>query len=209
MKFSHNTGRVEAFSDAVFAFAATLMVVSFGTDEDFLLITAKTTSFISFGVSFFVLVMLWKVHYNFFRRTDYIDNWIITLNTVLLFVVLYYVFPLKSLISSWLGETKITLDGLASLFKLYSLGFLLIFLCFTLMYYRAYKKSKQIENSIDLLFYTRYFGIFVGVALISILLAFFNFGIKFAVPGFVYFVLGPLCYLHAIWFNKKIKNKLQ
>ena len=86
MKFLHNTNRVEGFSDAVFAFAATLMVVSLDLDQSFLLMKGKVASFLSFGVSFFVLVALWKVHYNFFRRTDYIDNWVIAYNAILLFV---------------------------------------------------------------------------------------------------------------------------
>jgi uncharacterized membrane protein len=33
MKYLHNISRIEAFSDAVFAFAATLLVVSVGYEE--------------------------------------------------------------------------------------------------------------------------------------------------------------------------------
>ena len=62
MKFLHDNNRVEAFSDGVFAFAATLMVVSLDLNQSFLLMESKISSFISFGVSFFVLDMLWKVH---------------------------------------------------------------------------------------------------------------------------------------------------
>lgn len=206
MKFPHNMSRVEAFSDAVFAFAATLMVVSFDMNESILLITSQTTNFITFGISFFVLVALWGVHYNYFRRTNYIDNWIITFNAILLFVILYFVFPLKSLINSWLGKEQITLEGLGSLFELYSIGFVLIFLFITLMYYRAYKKTKKLENSITLYFYTRHFGIFVIVALASVVIAYFQLGIQFALPGLIYFLLGPLCYLHGVQFNKKYET---
>lgn len=120
MQFPHNMSRVEAFSDAVFAFAATLMVVSFDMNESILLITSQTTNFITFGISFFVLVALWGVHYNYFRRTNYIDNWIIAFNAILLFLILYFVFPLNSLINSWLGKEQITLEGLGSLFELYN-----------------------------------------------------------------------------------------
>ncbi|NER10939.1 Protein of unknown function [Muriicola jejuensis] len=93
MKFPHNINRVEAFSDGVFAFAATLMVVNLDMNDGLQWFGAKASGLISFGVSFFVLVILWKIHYNFFRRTSYIDDWIIFYNAVLLFVVLYYVFP--------------------------------------------------------------------------------------------------------------------
>ncbi|MGB5647918.1 MAG: TMEM175 family protein, partial [Muriicola sp.] len=169
MKFLHNNNRVEAFSDGVFAFGATLMVVTLDMNDTLLVTGAKASSFISFGVSFFVLVILWKVHYNFFRRNSYIDNWIIALNSILLFVVLYYVFPLKSLINSWMGLQAINRDELASLFVMYGLGFAIIFLCYALMYYRAYKKTKVLDTSIELLFYAQHFSLYTLTALVSII----------------------------------------
>ena len=208
MKFLHDNNRVEAFSDGVFAFAATLMVVSLDLNKSFVLMESKVSSFISFGVSFFVLVMLWKVHYNFFRRTKYMDDWIIAFNAILLFVVLYYVFPLKSLINSFLGKEPITMEGLSSLFQLYSGGFSLIFLCLALMYFRAYKKTKSMDKALYLLFYARHFAIYVGVALLSIVLSYFKIGITFGLPGVIYFLLGPLCYWQAQWFEKKFRFPL-
>jgi uncharacterized membrane protein len=199
---------VEAFSDGVFAFAATLMVVTLDMDGSLWLTGGKATNFISFGASFFVLVMLWKIHYNFFRRNSYIDNWIIAINSVLLFVVLYYVFPLKSLINSWIGLQAITYDGLASLFVMYGFGFAMIFLCYALMYYRAYRKTRSLQISIDLLFYAHHFSLFVSVAIMSIILGVLKVGINFGAPGFFYGLLGPLCYLHALWFDKKYRKTL-
>jgi len=208
MKFLHNNNRVEAFSDGVFAFAATLMVVTLDMDDTLWITGAKATNFISFGVSFFVLVILWKIHYNFFRRNSYMDNWIITLNSILLFVVLYYVFPLKSLINSWIGLQHITRDGLASLFVMYGFGFAMIFLCYALMYYRAFRKTRSIQISIELLFYAHHFSLYIFVALLSIILGVLKVGINFGAPGLFYGLLGPLCYLHAVWFDKKFRKKL-
>ncbi|MFS4468021.1 TMEM175 family protein [Maribacter sp. 2210JD10-5] len=127
MKLPHHISRIEAFSDAVFAFAATLLVVSLGTGTNDSIIDIDVKSFAGFAISFFVLFIFWFLHYNFFRRTNYMDNWIIAINTVLLFVVLYYVFPLKSLINSWFATSGMTKDKLGSIFELYGLGFALIF----------------------------------------------------------------------------------
>ena len=80
MRFPHNISRIEAFSDAVFAFAATLLVVSLGTDSTDAIIDIDVKLFTGFAVSFFVLVILWFLHYNFFRRTNYMDNVIIAIN---------------------------------------------------------------------------------------------------------------------------------
>jgi uncharacterized membrane protein len=206
MKVQHNIGRIEAFSDAVFAFAATLLVVSLGTDSSDSIIDIDFKSFIGFAVSFFVLVILWYLHYNFFRRTKYMDNVIIAINAVLLFVVLYYVFPLKSLINSWFQTKDMTPDKLAGIFELYGIGFALIFLCLSLMYYRAYKKSKHLENAMNLLFYVRHFGIFTFVALISIVFAYLQIGINFGLPGILYALLGPFCSIHSYLFYKNLNS---
>jgi len=206
VKFPHNISRIEAFSDAVFAFAATLLVVSIGTENSTSILNIDWLVFLSFGVSFFVLIALWSLHYNFFRRTNYMDNWIVAINSILLFVVLYYVFPLKSLINSWTGGLKVNSEEFSSLFQLYSLGFLLIFLCLSTMYFRAYKKTKKLDNSIVLLFYTRHFIIYVFVSFISIVLAKFKIGLSYALPGIIYTLLGPLCYWHGVEFEKKYKR---
>ena len=210
MKLPHNIGRLEALSDGVFAFAATLMVVSLDLNESWLDLPDKGLNLISFAVSFFVLIGLWVVHYNYFRRSGgYVDYVIIAFNTLLLFVVLYYVFPLKSLINSWLGKERITMEGLADLFQWYSLGFLLIFLCISLMYRRASKKTKNISRALNLLFYSRHFAIYALLSAVSILIAFLGIGIQYGLPGFIYILLGPLCYYHALHFNKKYPNTQQ
>ncbi|WP_431161483.1 TMEM175 family protein [Flagellimonas beolgyonensis] len=204
MKLHHNSSRIEAFSDGVFAFAATLMVVNFNMDGNLEFNKASGVGFLSFAVSFFVLVSLWWVHYNFFRRNSYMDNWIILFNSILLFVALYYVFPLKTMVQSWMGEGGISsMNDLSNLFILYGIGFLLIFLCYSLMYFRAFKKTKSGKNSLLLYFYARHFGIFTMVSIVSILAALLELWIRIGFPGWIYGLIGPLCYGHAQWFSKK------
>jgi uncharacterized membrane protein len=129
MKLTHSKNRLEALSDGVFAFAATLMVVNIGSDTSITSFKEELPNFISFAVSFFVMMGIWKVHYNFFRRTNYIDNWIIALNMILLFTVLFYIFPVRSLLSTGFGGKRISIDEFSNIFHLYSIGFALIFLC--------------------------------------------------------------------------------
>lgn len=198
MKIFHSNSRLEGISDAVFAFAATLLVVSLEVPTSFALLKTQLSGFISFGISFLALILIWKVHYNFFRRTDYVDNWIISLNMFLLFVVLYFVYPLKFLATLPFKGNPISIDDFSTLFQLYSLGFSLIFLCFSLMYARAAKKSTDHYAKSLLSFYMRHYGIFVFMGLISILLATLKVGLLFALPGIVYSLLGPLCWWHGV-----------
>lgn len=203
MLFSHSKSRLEALSDGVFAFAATLMVVDLGTSTEFISFADELPNFISFGASFFIMMALWKLHYNFFRRTKHVDDWIITFNMILLFTVLFYIFPVKSLLDSMLQQKGMSMNELSHLFQIYSIGFSTMFLSFVLMYYRAFKKDKEIQNPYILLFYTRHFSLFVLVGVVSAIMAYFQIGVQFGAPGFVYGALGPLCYFHSVQFQKK------
>lgn len=203
MKFSHSKNRLEALSDGVFAFAATLMVINIGSSTEITSFKEELPNFISFAVSFFVMMGIWKVHYNFYRRTDYIDNWIIALNMILLFTVLFYIFPVRSLLMTGFGGQRISIDAFSNIFQLYSIGFSLIFLSIHLMYLRAFKKDRNPEKNLKLLFYSRHFFIFIIVGIISFLLARFQVGLRYGVPGFIYAFLGPLCYFYSVKFHKK------
>jgi uncharacterized membrane protein len=202
----HSKGRITSLSDGVFAFAATLMVVDLGTTIDFNHLDTQLSSFVSFGIAFFVMMLLWKLHYNFFQRTKYVDNWIIAANTLLLFTVLFYLFPLKSLINSITQKISLGQEGLSQLFLLYGFGFALIFTSFTFLYYRAYKMDKTNKEPLLLLFYFRHFSIFIAIGLISVVLAYFKVGIAYGVPGFAYTFLGLFCYINVLIFRKKHPN---
>ncbi|WP_456442029.1 TMEM175 family protein [Psychroserpens sp.] len=202
----HSKGRITSLSDGVFAFAATLMVVDLGTTIDFKHLDTQVSSFISFGVAFFVMMLLWKLHYNYFQRTKHVDNWIITANIFLLFTVLFYLFPLKSLINSVTQKTFLGYDGLSNLFILYGFGFALIFSCFAFLYYRAYKKDTTNKEPLLLLFYYRHFLLFIITGLISVIIAYFKIGIAYGFPGFIYTFLGVFCHINVILFRRKYPN---
>ena len=91
--------RVEAFSDVVFGFALTLLVVSLEVPHTFDQLLADMSGFVPFAISFAILAQVWWVHHNFFRRYGLQDGTTIVLNFILLFVVLFYVYPLKFLFS--------------------------------------------------------------------------------------------------------------
>ena len=87
--------RIEALSDGVIAFAVTLLVVSLEVPRTFdeLLVTMR--GFVAFAISFAMLFHVWFVQYKFFRRYGLNDNFVIWMTAFLLFVVLFYVYPLK------------------------------------------------------------------------------------------------------------------
>ena len=89
--------RIEAFSDAVFAFAVTLLIVSLEVPKSFAELMETMKGFFAFGISFLFLMLIWFGHNIFFRRYALDDVRTIFLNGCLLFIVLFYVYPLKFL----------------------------------------------------------------------------------------------------------------
>src|SRR6185295_6902584 len=94
---SHEPSRLEGLSDAVFGFAITLLVVSLEVPRNFAELMQAMRGFGAFAVSFTLLFLVWFNQYKFFRRYGLQDNTSVVLNGVLLFVVLFYVYPLKFL----------------------------------------------------------------------------------------------------------------
>ncbi|MEM8488363.1 MAG: TMEM175 family protein [Bacteroidota bacterium] len=204
-----NSTRLETFSDAVFAFSATLLVVSLEVPESFPALLDDLRGFIAFGLRFAALLMLWSVHHAYFRRFPLADNVNIVLNACLLFVILFYVYPLKfmseGLVNMLMGiPTNMGMrnaDDLALMFILYSAGFVAIFFFVALMYWHAHRKSRLLNLSFlqkkEAAFFARHYLILAGVGGLSIVMAVLKIGIQIGGPGHVYMILGPLCYWHA------------
>src|SRR5918996_5170970 len=96
--------RIEGLSDAVFGFALTLLVVSLEVPNTFDELLATMRGFFAFAISGYLLYLVWFDHYKFFRRYGLQDNITMNLSAVLLFVVLFYVYPLKFLFTALMDE---------------------------------------------------------------------------------------------------------
>jgi len=95
--------RLEGFTDAVFAFAVTLLVVSLEVPHTFNELMQAMKGFIAFAICFALLVQVWYYHYIFARRYGLQTTYTVVLNAMLLFVVLFYVYPLKFLFTYVVG----------------------------------------------------------------------------------------------------------
>ena len=64
----HEISRLEAFSDAVFAFALTLLVVSLDVPTSYAELMKLMAGFVPFSASFALLTWIWYEHNVFFRK---------------------------------------------------------------------------------------------------------------------------------------------
>jgi uncharacterized membrane protein len=150
--------RLEGFSDAVFAFAVTLLVVSLEVPHTFAELAGVMKGFVAFGICFAALVLVWKEHSLYFRRYGLQTPYVTFLNCVLLFLILFFVYPLKFLFSFLVGEftggrlavyhsaePQITQNQLPALMSMYGLGLAAVYLVFVLLYAYAYKLRSELE----------------------------------------------------------------
>ena len=158
---SREISRLEGLSDAVFGFAVTLLIVALEVPKTSGELFETMRGFVSFGLTFSILYLFWYRQFVFFRRYGLEDGVTVALNGGLLFVVLFFVFPLKFLIGAFVdwflwGKRTVRLpdgtveriirpENFPEMMAIYSLGFAAIFSLFTLLYLHAYRKRHELE----------------------------------------------------------------
>jgi len=197
--------RVEGFSDAVFAFGITLLVVSLEVPKTFGELAAAIRAFPAFAVCFALLFQVWWRHYKFFRNYDLEDGTVIALTGLLLFVVLFYVYPLKFLWSIFFSQVEghevtndvLRVDQVPALFEIYGLGVVAVFGILAAMYGHAYRHRADLDltpiETVD----TRvdvYRNLAIGgIGLLSVAAAAFLSRVApraVGIAGYLYFLIG-------------------
>jgi uncharacterized membrane protein len=198
-----DVSRIEAFTDAVFAFAVTLLVVSLEVPKTFDELLVDMRGFFAFAICFALLLFVWYEHYKFFRRYGLRDLPTLWLNSVLLFLVLLYVYPLKFLFTLWMDQLfgfseneMIEASQVPLLLLIYSAGFIAIQLVFVLMYLRAYSLRGALGLGAYELSVTREevqgYLLNVAVGLASIAIAVFGREALVSLAGYIYLLVFPL-----------------
>lgn len=213
----HEVRRIEAFSDAVFAFAVTLLIVSLEVPRNFEELMITMRGFFAFGISFLLLMMIWYEQNIFFRRYGLDDLKTVVLNCILIFVVLFYVYPLKFLFTFIFrdqiygtGQSLFVLQvkDIAKLMAIYGTGYILIYLLFLLLYLHALKQAGKLNLSPAEIFETKTelykFYILIAVGILSVILAFLVAPDNAGIAGFVYFLIGPAL---SVFYTRRGRRK--
>lgn len=213
----HEVKRIEAFSDAVFAFAVTLLIVSLEVPKNFEELMVTMRGFFAFGISFLFLMLIWHEQNIFFRRYNLDDHLTIFLNGALIFLVLFYVYPLKFLFTL-IFNNQIYHDSQASmviedfqtpqLMTIYGSGFGTIYLLFFFMYKHALRKRELLQLTPVEAFDTKTkmysHLVFVFAALLSIVIA-WVLPVEIAgLSGYLYILIGPA---FTIYYTRRGKAK--
>ncbi len=206
--------RLEGFSDAVFGFALTLLVVSLDVPRNFSDLINTMRGFPAFAVCFLLLALVWNSHYKFCRRYGLDDGLTRLITCILLFLVLFYVYPLKFLFNLSLnglvggnpmGDVRMTPDQISLLLVIYGLGFAAVYGALLLLYLHAYRLREVLELSaierLDSRFAICRIGLVVCVGLLAAWIAYMHWMRQWA--GLVYFALIPLLRISRIVHRRR------
>src|SRR5919205_946635 len=110
----NDTGRIETFSDGVFAIAMTLLVIEIGVphigDEAegttlFGALVAQWPSYLGYTISFLQIGVIWSNHHNRFSFIERSDHILLFLNILFLMCVAFIPFP-TALLAEYLQGTE-------------------------------------------------------------------------------------------------------
>lgn len=224
----HDVSRIESFSDAVFAFSITILIVALEVPQTFAELKNVLFGFIGFAFSFALICYIWYCHYRYFRRYGLHSGIIFFYNSVLLFFVLFYIFLLKFL-SGYLQNIFSGGNGLVTdssggkivimnmqegqdLMVIYSVGFMAIFFVLVLMHVYAYKKRNDLNMTQTEVLLTVAtiieHSIMVLTGFISIVIT--KVTGNAGLGGMIYGILiGPLQFLNGYIMGRKINAALK
>lgn len=223
-----NQTRIETFSDAVFAVAFTLVVLSSTVPETFDELRKSIHDIIPSFICIVLIVVIWYQHYVFFLRYGLQNTKTVTVNTFLLFLVLIYIYPLKFL-ARFLVELysglifgmpdnymdnfggEMNSDNMTLLMTAYGAGATMIFMAMAWLYRHAYNKREQLELDKYETFSTKVSlvqNLLMGaIPFLSTVIAFLHpFGhgaLNFGTAGFIYMLYPPVM----ITFGYRVKKK--
>ena len=217
---SHEPSRLETFSDAVFAFAITLIMVSLEVPRTFDELFEVFKGFFAFACCFGILFTIWNNQNIYFRRYGLNNAYVTFLNALLLFVVLMYVYPLKFLFMALFSGSQyndhghigimITDQQQPTLMYVYHAGYAAIYILFYLMHVHAKKMRHEIKLSPGEIFET---DTFIMVNLLNACLGIIGILVVLLAPmrfkgssGFIYMAI-PFLYSTLFAVRGKMARK--
>ena len=216
--------RIEVFVDAAFAFAVTMLVISFDAiPRTFEEIVTAIKLIPAFVCAVAQLVWIWQTHTTWSQRYGLDDGPTVWLSALLLIVVLIYIYPMRIMLEglfAWITNSYLpysfelkSYEELRFMFVFMGAAFAALCLSFVLMYRYALSHSEPLMlNAIEQCRTRRVISIWSGCLLVGLLLVVAALLIpKSLVPfaGFVMLLIGGWVFFVEGRFDRLEKNILE
>jgi len=213
--------RVEGFTDAVFAFAVTLLVVALEVPHTFEGLLNVLRGFPAFIICFTLLMTFWNAHFRYHRRYGLDDVFTRVMTMAIIVMVLFFVYPLKFLFTMvtvhMFGLNLANAPHLAGhdevrfLYVIYGLAFAGVWGIYAALYGHALHRRQELGLDELELIQTRsdlaQNFVYVGVCLLSVALATTTQDDTW--PGVIYVALGPLQTACGLWYGRKLRARVK
>jgi uncharacterized membrane protein len=217
-----DVSRIEGFSDAVFGFTITLLVVSLEVPENFADLQRILIGFPAFAVTFTLICWVWFEHYLLFRRYRLEDGLTVLLNCVLLFIVVFYAYPMKFMFTRLITGSMLGLgpgigagmseEEARTLMLVYSGGFVALFATFMALHGNALRQRDRLELDELAVFDARAsmwrHVISVAIGLLSIVIGLAAPINYLAFAGLIFVLMGPAHGAYGYW-NGRVRDRRQ
>jgi len=204
--------RLDVLSDVVFALALALLVVSLEAPGSLAGLHRALRGFLPFAVSFAMLLALWHAHYLFFRRYGLGDRATVMLNSLLLLLVLFYVYPLRFLFATLFhqdGSGPGTPGEVSELLVLFGVGFAAAYLLLAALYANAWRQREALGlDGLERLLTVSAIVDALGLAAIGLLASLVSLVLPAGWSGFsgyVYVLIAPWKTLNGAYFGRKAR----
>ncbi len=216
--------RTETFTDAAFAFALTLLVISVDSiPANYAELILAVQGIPAFGLSCMLLFLFWHGHWNWSRRYGLEDFPSMILSFFLVFVMLCYVYPMKFVTTTfveWVSGQRIdanpddapigNFDELFGIFTIYSIGFVALCLAILLLYWRAWQRREDLGLDAVERYVTRSelgnWSILIAVGVVAILMGLFAPRSILTMPGWAYMLLPIVMPVYGMIHGKRLQR---
>lgn len=212
--------RIETFTDAAFAFAVTMLVVSLDSipaNMNELLLAMRGVP--AFALSFAQVMLFWYAHHIWSRRYGLDDLGTVVLSALLVLIVLVFIYPLKVMYSSALAwftagflPSQIYLQSdrdLAMLFTVFALSYLAMSCAIILLYWHAWRRRAVLALDAREELITRYtmwsWVLLASPALLSLLLANTLSGLWVVTAGPIYAILAVVMPVWESYADRRVR----
>ena len=220
--------RMDGLTDGIFALAVAVLLISSSVPTNYDELIAFVYDLFPFSLCIVFIYWIWSALMHFNQRYGLEDQATLRLKMMLMFFVLFYIYPLKFLMSWQVKYFSATIQGeireryaemssiipfskITHLMIIYGTGFSAIFFLFFLLYRKAYRMRAELllnpREMLETYLSCRRYFVFGAIGVFSVLVSVVSIALDFALGAIVSGVSYNLIWIFVIFENKYAARK--